>query len=231
MTDYPLEVPFVVPDRLDPVEGWREWTFHSGHLWSPHRHVTVWPKNQPMTAVCEAHPWLIATPERFGMNIDEITAIWDHQTNTNCLGYGTPPTVHLAAGLGYQLRRFVPHTAPDPTCVCGIYAVASHTQVSDYSTPGYESCPVVGKVNLWGFVIPGEHGWRAQYAYPSALFVHPSMIDDMYLAKYGVPVLPWSQIGDDPKPSPEPPVPPDVTPGPLWGHRADFGIIRKITGG
>ena len=30
---------------------------------------------------------------------------------------------------------------------------------------------VVGEVSLWGGVIPGSQGWRAQYAYPRKLLV------------------------------------------------------------
>ena len=29
---------------------------------------------------------------------------------------------------------------------------------------------VVGQVQLWGKVIPGSRGWRAEFAYPAALF-------------------------------------------------------------
>jgi hypothetical protein len=33
----------------------------------------------------------------------------------------------------------------------------------------YRDPVVVGCVKLWGRVVPGTHGWRAQYAYPAGL--------------------------------------------------------------
>jgi hypothetical protein len=53
---------------------------------------------------------------------------------------------------------------------------------------------VVGEVHLWGKVIPGEIGFRAQYAYPRRLYVlrrtmdgdKRAMVDA--LSAYGVPV-------------------------------------------
>ena len=56
---------------------------------------------------------------------------------------------------------------------------------------------VVGRVKMWGKVIPGEHGWRAQYAYPAELFIVKSLIGNLVnrhlplyedLQNYGVPV-------------------------------------------
>ena len=98
------------------------------------------------------------------------------------------------------------HNAPDPKCKCGLYAVDSLSRLLEvYDTWSrlrsrleMERYPaVVGKVKLWGKVIPGEHGWRAQYAYPSELFIVKSLVGDLLnrhvalyedLQNYGVSV-------------------------------------------
>jgi hypothetical protein len=98
------------------------------------------------------------------------------------------------------------HNAPDPKCKCGLYAVDSLNRLLEvYDTWSrlrsrleMERYPaVVGKVKLWGKVIPGEHGWRAQYAYPSELFIVKSLVGDLLnrhvalyedLQNYGVSV-------------------------------------------
>jgi hypothetical protein len=98
------------------------------------------------------------------------------------------------------------HNAPDPKCKCGLYAVDSLSRLLEvYDTWSrlrsrleMERYPaVVGKVKLWGRVIPGEHGWRAQYAYPSELFIVKSLVGDIVnrhvalyedLQNYGVSV-------------------------------------------
>jgi hypothetical protein len=55
----------------------------------------------------------------------------------------------------------------------------------------------LGTVKMWGKVIPGERGWRAQYAYPSELFIVKSLVGDLLnrhlpvyedLGNYGVPI-------------------------------------------
>ena len=67
---------------------------------------------------------------------------------------------------------------------------------------------VVGKVALWGKVIEAEHGWRAELAYPTEIWIPPSLhvasgleigttrppalpAEEiaLLLSRYGVPVL------------------------------------------
>jgi hypothetical protein len=52
---------------------------------------------------------------------------------------------------------------------------------------------VVGEVALWGKIICGDHGYRAEYAYPRRLRVIRRIADDRdpdleALSVYGVPV-------------------------------------------
>lgn len=51
--------------------------------------------------------------------------------------------------------------APARGCSCGIYAL-------NHPAPWQG---VFGEVNLWGRVLQGSKGWRAQYAYPKRLWV------------------------------------------------------------
>jgi hypothetical protein len=39
----------------------------------------------------------------------------------------------------------------------------------DFFYRRYRDPVVVGCVKLWGKVVPGTHGWRAEYAYPAGL--------------------------------------------------------------
>ncbi len=95
---------------------------------------------------------------------------------------------------------------PDSECKCGIYAVESLEKlmgIYDGTTKLFFRfdmeihTAVVGKVDMWGKVIPGEWGWRAQYAYPSELYVvdtfagkitnrHVHVVND--LKNYEVPI-------------------------------------------
>jgi hypothetical protein len=64
------------------------------------------------------------------------------------------------------------HSAPDPTCACGIYAANDPAEARRYLVGRDESGVVgrvLGRVFLWGLVVEGEHGWRAAFAYPAVL--------------------------------------------------------------
>jgi hypothetical protein len=79
------------------------------------------------------------------------------------------------------------HEPPHEKCTCGIYALAQGFPYYDYGGNGYA---VFGEINLWGRVIEGERGYRAQYAYPKQLFLAHG--DWRFLKElkheYGVPV-------------------------------------------
>jgi len=65
------------------------------------------------------------------------------------------------------------HNVPEQDCTCGVYAAKSleHLRETGYTTFG-----VYGEVHLWGRVVEHELGWRAQFAYPKALFLPPDML-------------------------------------------------------
>jgi hypothetical protein len=64
------------------------------------------------------------------------------------------------------------HSAPDLDCACGIYAARDPAEARRYLV-GRDEADVIGRVLgqvfLWGRVVEGEHGWRAERAYPAAL--------------------------------------------------------------
>jgi len=98
------------------------------------------------------------------------------------------------------------HACPDSECKCGIYAVHSLKKLMEMyegTSRAYfrfdmeRHTAVVGKVKLWGKVIPAQWGWRAQYGYPSSLYIidtfmgrirnrHARVKED--LKHYGVPI-------------------------------------------
>jgi len=61
-----------------------------------------------------------------------------------------------------------PHMAPDPTCVCGIYA--SHKP--DYQFPTIDFRGVTGVVTVWGSIEVHADGLRAEYARVEALALY-----------------------------------------------------------
>jgi hypothetical protein len=85
-----------------------------------------------------------------------------------------------------------PHPAPAESCTCGLYAARSLDDLRGHMLFGL-SRMVVGRVSLWGKVIPGQHGYRAEFAYPERLCVFegvanrdPEVVEA--LSAYGVPV-------------------------------------------
>jgi hypothetical protein len=91
-------------------------------------------------------------------------------------------------------ERMYDHHAPDPSCRCGVYgfkqlawveqpllqALADLIQEYSRSFTGrsrfrlpQEGWLAVGSVLLWGKVIEGAYGYRAQYAYPETIWLLP----------------------------------------------------------
>lgn len=84
------------------------------------------------------------------------------------------------------------HAAPAEGCTCGLYASRSLDHLRGQMLFGLHRM-VVGQVALWGKVIPGQHGYRAELAYPQRLCVfegtvrrEPEVLAS--LSAYGVPI-------------------------------------------
>ena len=92
-----------------------------------------------------------------------------------------PPNTPMEAYCGKS------HTPPAPRCMCGLYAARSLEHLCEIA---YHTHGALGEVHLWGTVVPGQLGWRAQYGYPSRLFVpHTAWrLVEPLQKTYGVPV-------------------------------------------
>jgi hypothetical protein len=66
------------------------------------------------------------------------------------------------------------HRAPDPACVCGVYAVGAPADAVRYLV-GRDDPDVLhrvlGQVELRGVTVECERGWRSRAAYPTRLLV------------------------------------------------------------
>ena len=92
------------------------------------------------------------------------------------------------------------HSAPARGCGCGIHATRAPAEAARYLL-GRDDAPVVhrviGQVALWGTVVEGSAGWRAQRGYPARLWIPIRRADSQPVAaeevaaalvSYGVPV-------------------------------------------
>ncbi|MDE2102380.1 MAG: hypothetical protein KGL39_34355 [Patescibacteria group bacterium] len=81
------------------------------------------------------------------------------------------------------------HTAgPAPGCYCGYYAFKTEDALEQVI-----GTKVIGRVKIWGRVIPHDLGYRAEYAYPQLLFTHPRSDNELIKAvadRYAIETAP-----------------------------------------
>ena len=78
------------------------------------------------------------------------------------------------------------HRAPHKLCGCGVWGFSTLEKLNG-ALSGYKPTNVLGKVAMWGRVIECEHGYRAQFAYPTELWLLDKDLEELgYI--YGVPV-------------------------------------------
>lgn len=74
-----------------------------------------------------------------------------------------------------QFSAYCPeHPLPEPSCGCGIYAVTTRDAALEWAAWAQSALPnpiVLGRVQLWGRILPHSGGYRAQLAYPYELGV------------------------------------------------------------
>lgn len=80
-----------------------------------------------------------------------------------------------ATGVISGLSRFMQHPGQPPhaNCTCGVYAAKTLERLQQCS---YGRFGVYGEVYLWGTVVEHERGWRAEFAYPKAFILAPSVL-------------------------------------------------------
>ena len=79
------------------------------------------------------------------------------------------------------------HLAPAWSCQCGVWAFKDLDLLIAAIGSSYKSIKVIGSVSLWGRVIETENGYRAQYAYPSELWLLDGALEELGLI-YDVPI-------------------------------------------
>lgn len=74
----------------------------------------------------------------------------------------------ISAPLKAECRAHKEHLPPGRKCTCGIYALSQEEGIPYYLYNG-AGYAVFGEVYLWGEVVRGTMGYRAQFAFPKAL--------------------------------------------------------------
>jgi hypothetical protein len=195
----------VIPDGITPEVGWRSWTVIEGFLCSLNNQ-TVWTPKEALQAGCSRPPRYRYAAQRGGhivptgrqqveRDIGNGLRVRDWAYGYEMMGQDVRmlndvplPLMQLPDGWGYEVVE-VPQEPPEEGCTCGIYALRGRSSL--VSSPYANSADAIGAVSLWGKVIPGQDGFRAQYAYPLQLFT------DLKLEDYGVPVAPFADFRRD----------------------------------
>lgn len=215
----------VIPDGIEPVVAWRTWNVAPDGLLTSVTNGVVWPAKRRLEARCTAgghhvkYRWEL---RKLSRRDDEphvqytpgasAAGTVPFVSTTSPFTHTTASTVPAAFVVWQEdpIRPEKPRTEPPPgfewvcvpeedepapveNCSCGVYALAS--------ADGVPSAPVLGQVWLWGKVVKGSRGYRAQYAYPKAFHpainrgsLHSPIADINRLAeRYGVPLFPKKQ--------------------------------------
>jgi hypothetical protein len=76
---------------------------------------------------------------------------------------------------------------PSEHCTCGFYAVNDREDIPVHED---DDSAIIGEVYGWGRYVRGDYGWRAQYAYPKALYLTESQGKyTEQLKQYRVPIF------------------------------------------
>ena len=149
----------IVPDAVEPIVGWRYWGLNQqGRLESlVQERDTPWVPGVRKEAECGFLAMIRAWEQRLAEVRQQETPL-DPELLEQTMLEDPDLAEHPEWG---------EHDAPLESCSCGIYAAKDLETLQHVSGGG----PVVGEVFLWGKVIPGEKGYRAQYAYPKSLYL------------------------------------------------------------
>jgi hypothetical protein len=81
------------------------------------------------------------------------------------------------------------HQGPALACGCGIYAVTTRETAFEWARWAQSALPhpiVIGRVQLWGRILPHSTGYRAELAYPYELEVLAGgLLDDAEAGRFG----------------------------------------------
>jgi hypothetical protein len=118
--------------------------------------------------------------------------------------FGTPPRLESESWEFYWTPRVKARAVcakgcndadvPGNLCTCGFYSAKTLDDLRKMAYPHYdeegERVSVVGRLANWGKVIEGSQGWRAEFAYPSVIYVpfEAWKLAEPISRGYGVPV-------------------------------------------
>ena len=156
--------PLDAPDVAGPVIGQRLWRLDA--RW---RHVGRYGHGRQNASFGSLQP----------MNWPYIPYAWPGRESLDAICHAETPPIQ--------------HAVPAPDCRCGVYAFKTIAQVEEsllylladdfkaYATRKpyggrSETWLVAGSVALWGHVIEGTYGYRAEYAYPRMLWLLPPAV-------------------------------------------------------
>ncbi len=138
----------IIPDRTVPIVGWRVWIVLSDRRLRSPMFGIPWVPRRAVSASCLARSPILHAPEK-------------------------------------ALIR--PHSVPSAECTCGIYASRNLSDLVSNQLPtslrvslrNQQNPPwlIAGKVELWGRVLCGERGYRAEYAKPAAFLIPETKLD------------------------------------------------------
>lgn len=169
-------------------------------VWTPSSHIFSFPslslEMAPTTPTLDAaklDALKVAEPYRVPARVPDMVQCltgwrgWELSTagRLEALGSSTawPARRPMEAGCRAGARHFAPHW----DCQCGVWAFKDLDRLVAAIGPKYRKTCVIGPVSLWGRVIETENGYRAQYAYPSELWLLDSSLEELGLI-YDVPV-------------------------------------------
>jgi hypothetical protein len=93
-----------------------------------------------------------------------------------------------------------PHQAPDPACRCGWHGCRSFDDAvraaaeAVWRDGASQFALAVGTVSLWGRAIEHEDGWRAEHAYPRAVYAIDSSLAPMVARRYRIEAYPAATL-------------------------------------
>lgn len=111
---------------------------------------------------------------------------WDPEQNLLRSNYGNLRWLPM---IPIEAECHSVNKCPAPPCIncsCGIYAATEQGTAKGYGV-------VLGKVKLWGRFLQGEHGYRAQFAYPAEFHLNPEqrgMVEQLKV--YNVPIFAYT---------------------------------------
>lgn len=172
----------IVPDKVGYEivhRGWRvDWKAHLNDpplLRSLSMTQFSWKPGEKAMAKCLAGPkreklleWELVDSE---MNWDGAVYVPEYKSWINPPDAEPPPGKRWKPSVKWALQE---HEAPQRSCRCGLYGlVRPHWgMILGYAFSG-DGPIVLGTAKVWGKIIPGTNGSRAQYGYPHELSISP----------------------------------------------------------